>query len=521
MKNAVKMNLAKRLPVPDDIVIGKDILELVSGAMYVDPLDLFREYIQNSTDSIDQSDNNSSQGIHIHLDPSNRQITIKDNGAGIPNKDFISTMTAIGGSRKRVIPGSRGFRGVGRLSGLGYCRTLSFSSKAKNDKKIYKITWDCVKFKRILRDSSYSGNLNEVIKEVSEISSFPALDSESFFEVNLDGIIRLKNDVLLNFEAVRNYIAQVAPLPFHPEFKFSSELQAWLSSWNIGSGYNVSLSDSDIEATRATPVYRPHVNQFKGASSQPDEISSIKFFELPGIDGNIAAVGWIAETNYFGAIPPSELVNGIRFRSGNIQIGSSNLLAIEFPEPRFNSWSIGEIHTISKNLIPNGRRDNFEENTHFDNLISQIQPQLKEIAQICRKKSSKRQWITKFKAKANLIDQEITLLESGSISKRKTSQRISNIEVEIAELEEQVSSSNHSWVKELASDINPLRKRVVRLRSKQEEGEATTPLDFVPYQKQLVYQEVFELIYEVSQNKVAGNILIEKLIKKLREQNVH
>ena len=35
--------------------VGKDILELLSVSMYVEPLTMYREYIQNSTDSIDEA----------------------------------------------------------------------------------------------------------------------------------------------------------------------------------------------------------------------------------------------------------------------------------------------------------------------------------------------------------------------------------------------------------------------------------------------------------------------------------
>lgn len=43
-------------PIPiDRIVIGKDVLELVSSAMYVDPLTIYREYVQNAADSIDEA----------------------------------------------------------------------------------------------------------------------------------------------------------------------------------------------------------------------------------------------------------------------------------------------------------------------------------------------------------------------------------------------------------------------------------------------------------------------------------
>ena len=38
-----------------EVFIGKDVLELLSSSMYVNPLSIFREYIQNSTDGIDDA----------------------------------------------------------------------------------------------------------------------------------------------------------------------------------------------------------------------------------------------------------------------------------------------------------------------------------------------------------------------------------------------------------------------------------------------------------------------------------
>ena len=83
--HSVKLELIKDVSLPDNILVGKDVLELVSGAMYVDPLDIFREYVQNATDSIDQSDQNDKAQIDIILDPNSRSITVRDNGAGLSN----------------------------------------------------------------------------------------------------------------------------------------------------------------------------------------------------------------------------------------------------------------------------------------------------------------------------------------------------------------------------------------------------------------------------------------------------
>jgi len=40
---------------PNDVVVGKDVLELVSSAMYVDPMTIYREYIQNAANAIDEA----------------------------------------------------------------------------------------------------------------------------------------------------------------------------------------------------------------------------------------------------------------------------------------------------------------------------------------------------------------------------------------------------------------------------------------------------------------------------------
>src|SRR5690348_3887992 len=132
--DVAKIELQRFKPKPqhisDEIVIGKDVLELLTGAMYVDPLDIYREYIQNAADATDEArgaklPNDHSADVQIHIDHQERLVRIRDYGASIPAPEFARRLTAIGGSGKR---GShlRGFRGIGRLSGLGYCQELVF-----------------------------------------------------------------------------------------------------------------------------------------------------------------------------------------------------------------------------------------------------------------------------------------------------------------------------------------------------------------------------------------------------------
>lgn len=74
------------------------------------------------------------------------------------------------------------------------------------------------------------------------------------------------------------------------------------------------------------------------------------------------------------AIPASTNVRGLRLRVGNIQVGGDKLLEDLFPEPRFNSWSVGEIHILDQRVTPNGRRDHCEQNVHYLNILNHLGP---------------------------------------------------------------------------------------------------------------------------------------------------
>ena len=77
-------------------VIGKDVLELLSSSMYINPLAIFREYVQNSADSIDEAVGlgllrSQKEGrVEINIDPQERSVTIRDNGTGIPRSQFAT-----------------------------------------------------------------------------------------------------------------------------------------------------------------------------------------------------------------------------------------------------------------------------------------------------------------------------------------------------------------------------------------------------------------------------------------------
>src|ERR1700684_75356 len=122
----MKATLAKQ-PSPDrecidleDIRIGKDVIEILTSGMYVSPVTIYREYIQNAADSIDAARSEQvitgrTRGqVSIDFDHGTRSARIRDNGGGLSPRSALSTLLSIGASPKRGTH-ARGFRGVGRL----------------------------------------------------------------------------------------------------------------------------------------------------------------------------------------------------------------------------------------------------------------------------------------------------------------------------------------------------------------------------------------------------------------------
>jgi molecular chaperone HtpG len=132
----------------ETIVVGKDILEVLSSAMYVDPLAIYREFVQNAADAIDEARRvgllaSAEAGtVEIEIDIAKRTALIRDNGTGVPAAEFGMRMTAFGSSAKRGT-NARGFRGVGRLSGIAYCQELLFRSRSAGESVVSELRWDC------------------------------------------------------------------------------------------------------------------------------------------------------------------------------------------------------------------------------------------------------------------------------------------------------------------------------------------------------------------------------------------
>lgn len=350
------------------IQIGKFTLESLTTGMYSDPESCYREYIQNAVDSLDAAIQQNIMGvddcrIEIIVNSDHGEISIKDNGTGIEEKSVRRILLDIGNSTK-LHTANRGFRGIGRLGGLSYCKKLSFCTTAQGDRTKTIVSFDCGNLKKLLapgQNDEY--DLQGVIEAVTKVELLPEQPSAHYFIVKMEGVDDIAS--LLDIDLVRDYISQAAPVPFQNRFFWGRQIKEELAKNNFSiSEYPIFAGTSFESLSQVFKPYKLTLDVSARSGVSKDEIFGLTCFEMN--DGNHAplAYGWYADTGFLGTLADDRIA-GIRVRQGNILIGNAKTLSPYFKEPRFNGWSLGELYVVSEQLIPNARRDDFEKNEAF------------------------------------------------------------------------------------------------------------------------------------------------------------
>lgn len=497
-----------------EILVAPDILELLSSAMYVDPITIYREYVQNAADAIDIArssgllEPNQPGRVDITMNAQTRSVRIRDNGCGIASEIFCRHLLALGGSAKRGTS-ARGFRGVGRLAGLGYAREVIFRASAVGETTTSELRWDCLQLKEALRTPETIESVADLIKSMVSYDQHDGTDANvHFFEVELKGVVRLSKDQLMSPSAINSYLSQVAPVPFKPGFSFGNEIMMKLSRYTNTDTLLIHINGAK------QPIYRPHEDRIPCDDQRQLTFESIDIVELPGVDGDVAAIAWVLHHQYEGGVPRKTLVGGLRLRSGNIQVGDHTLLRDLFPETRFNGWSVGEIHVFDSRIIPNGRRDHFQQNVHYGNLLNRLLPMARVIARKCRTNSARRKWEREFMTSAQTVEDKISIMRQGSIRKMGASQ----IAIDIEKLLLRMGKINEMKILELGKEERG--KRLMFLRTKMrsllnEPAVIASPLARLPDRERETYQRFFEMIYECSANRNAAKALIDRILMKI------
>ena len=346
-----------------DYVFGANLLEILTTGMYQFSQIIFREYIQNSCDAIDKAITlgilKSGEGkIDIWLDDDKRLISVEDNGTGIAAEEFELTLQSIAQSGKQIDT-EKGFRGIGRLCGLAYCRELVFSTTAKGEDLISTMRIDSKKLRsRFYGETKYTAQevLDDVITVEKNFSDNAR--QEHWFKVELIDI-NAENRILLDETFIRDYLSFVAPVEYRNTFCFDKKIYEHAASLN----FKIDEYRIDLNGEQLVKKYKTDFKTSKGS----DEIFDLSFKDFYDGAGQLLAWSWIGLSKFKGVLnqkidTTDYKMRSIRLRKGNIQIGEADALQKLFKEERGIHYFIGEVFAVSKDLIPNSQRDYFIEN---------------------------------------------------------------------------------------------------------------------------------------------------------------
>lgn len=213
--------------------VGASIVEIITESLYDKPIVVFREYVQNSADSlasVENCDDVSALSIQIWKDKNS--LYFLDNGTGIPSAQFAEKMGNIAYSAKSREE-NIGYKGIGRLSGLSYCSKLVFVNILDFQQKQFQTyTIDCLDYYKLRKTGELKKlQFHELMEQISSIDNSPNTDrileaiapSSSMFDMRntgflviLDGLSSVLNGTI-NDKRFFDELAWLLPVPFKDE----------------------------------------------------------------------------------------------------------------------------------------------------------------------------------------------------------------------------------------------------------------------------------------------------------------
>ena len=359
----------------NNVIIGVNILEILTTGMYRDSRVIFREYIQNACDQINAAVRcglfkTADEGeVELWIDNRKRTVSIEDNATGIPAAEFRETLYSIGESHK-TLGEEIGFRGIGHWCGLGYCQTLKFTSKALGEDVESVMICNAEQMRQMMDEqnthkATYS--VDDVLTATVTFSQNPAKDKAAhYFKVEIIDIPDLY-DELYTLSEIKEYLSFVAPVEYDIPWRFKTQIH--LHAKNLGQAIQEHRISVNKEPIRKK--YKPSFTTSKGE----DAITEVDFKDFYDADGKLIAWLWFGISRFQGVLKQENAMRGIRLRMQNIQIGSDDALQKLFKEDRGQNYFVGEVFAITRNLIPNSQRDYFnpgDARIKFERLLSEF-----------------------------------------------------------------------------------------------------------------------------------------------------
>lgn len=388
-------------------VLGVHLLETITRGMYSDPFHSIREYIQNAYDSIRSARRREllvpTEGtVKIIVDRVGRSLTIRDNGTGLSPEEAIVHLVDIGRSEKArstlEAQQNAGFRGIGRMAGISYCKKLCFETSNGNGRSI-KVEFDAQGINRLTKPGQKASTIIEAIESNVKYNEAISEPGNRFLTVELAGID--PENPFLNRNRLEQYLALNAPVAYDRGIwsygnKINSVAEGVDSAESLET---IKIEMCDVDGYTLSDIRRPFSDTFetrKADGKKGPDVAVVGIRPLPqgGTLGN-GWWGWVAEQDdrrgQLGGVP----FVGMRIRMHNIAVGDDSIIRELFPTKFRARWFFGEVHITDPAVVPNAQRDNFEPSKRWDLIKEELREQARLLNSEAGRVSSARATATK------------------------------------------------------------------------------------------------------------------------------
>ena len=369
----------------DNPVIGIDLLKMLMLQLYSNPRCIYREYIQNALDSINEAVKlgilSQEKDGRVSIIISKNNISIEDNGTGIRSDRAVKILTDIANSVKNGVDTAGQF-GVGRLSGGGYCEILEFETTYMGEDVSTIVSLDTRKLRKMVEKKKSDISAEDAMCEICTTQTTPAKAEEHRFIVRLKNVINSR-EILLDVDEIKEYIKEYAPIDYSVPFNSlinSCEQTEFVKRHKKIDKIRVSLNDySDIEKGYGVKII-----------GTDDPIEKIRYFELPKHPkyGQLGW-GWYAVTEFSVQInEEKDSCAGIRLRKHNISL-DKNILNSCFKESRGNKYFYGEVFITNNNIVPDSGRQGLAAGEEAEALMTEIRRYFSDVLHFAYHRASR------------------------------------------------------------------------------------------------------------------------------------
>jgi hypothetical protein len=486
----VATSLKTQPSVDQDLVYAAAII-ILADDLYPRKLEIVREYIQNSSDAIDAFERISE---HIEDDTAplikisiqGKSLLVYDNGIGMDAAE-VSKLKRIAYSEKRE-GAEAGHKGIGRLAGIAVANKLIISSTSYGDPQLHKFEFRAKEMRDELvanKRKGISEPATVVINRHTTISAFDVDPREHYTMVELREIDE-KHPELLDTQSLREFIGDMAPVGFAPDFSYGQRItQKLFDNVPDYSPKTVWLATSSGDRAQ---VYKPYDDSMSLAEPEFIEISD---------ESELLGYCWCAVKGkeMLGKIRPAgnkfsiagesaeqkKRLAGLVYKLFGFSIGDRNLPLETLWTKDYTRalWFTGEIHIVNKSIRPTTDRSDFVDNEDRGQFYDLARTRIaKKLNQLAQEISNGRQAFDDAKKCETRFKELTKRLDNGGIERTELKARREELHKAIEGLSNRRSKDQEiqAFLKRISQQGKELQKRLSDGKSRKESNDQISDL---------------------------------------------